>query len=136
MSKALMVSAALALSGAFIAGPASAHHSYAMFDSATTLTLDATVVSWDWTNPHSFLEVMADGQHWDLEAASPAMLARMGMTRTILKAGDKVTVKFHPRRDKAPVGSLQGVVTADGRTLMGGRREPGAPAQPPPQPPQ
>jgi hypothetical protein len=131
MSKALKASAALALGVALLGGTANAHHSYAMFDTATTLTLEATVVSWDWTNPHSFLEVMADGQHWDLEAASPAMLARMGMTRTILKPGDKVTVKFHPRRDKALVGSLQGVMTADGRTVMGGRREQGA--QPPPQ---
>jgi hypothetical protein len=122
MLKKRICGAALAL-GAMVAGPASAHHSYAMFDGATTLTLEGTVVSWQWTNPHSFLEIMADGQHWDLEAASPSMLSRTGMTRTILKPGDKVTVKLHPRRDKTMVGSLQSVEMADGKVLMFARQQ-------------
>lgn len=122
MFKKRICGAALAL-GAIVAGPASAHHSYAMFDGETTLTLSGTVVSWQWTNPHSFLEVMADGQQWDLEAASPSMLSRTGMTRTILKPGDKVTVKLHPRRDKSTVGSLQSVEMADGKVLMFARQQ-------------
>ncbi|MDB5461079.1 MAG: hypothetical protein JWO72_2820 [Caulobacteraceae bacterium] len=129
--KLIAAAAALALGGAIVAGPASAHHSYAMFDSATTMTLAGTVVSWDWTNPHSFLQFMADGQHWDLEAASPSMLSRAGMTRNSLKPGDKVTVKLHPRRDKALGGSLQSVVLADGKTLV---FEAGRQPQPQPQP--
>jgi hypothetical protein len=130
MLKTLIAGGALlALGGAMAAGPASAHHSYAMFDSATTLTLDGTVVAWDWTNPHSFLEVMANGQHWDLEAASPSMLSRQGLTRTSLKPGDKVVVKMHPRRDKSPVGSLQTVELANGQTLVFARQAP----QPQPQ---
>jgi hypothetical protein len=108
---------ALVLGGAIAAGPASAHHSFAMFDNTTSLTMAGTVVSWDWTNPHSFLQVMAEGQHWDLEAASPSMLSRAGMTRNSLKPGDKVTVKMHPLRDKSLGGSLQSVVLADGKTL-------------------
>jgi hypothetical protein len=126
LKKMIAGGAALALGGAMAAGPALAHHSYSMFDGATTLTFAGTVVSWDWTNPHSFLEVMVDGKQWDLEAASPSMLSRAGMTRNSLKPGDKVTVKLHPRRDKAAVGSLQSVVLADGKVLMFAREQPQA----------
>jgi hypothetical protein len=110
--------AALALVGASLAdGPAGAHHSYAMFDNATVKALSGTVISWDWTNPHSFLQVLVDGRHYDFEGASPSMLARYGMTRTILKPGDKVVVEMHPRRDNGLGGSLVNVKTADGRVL-------------------
>lgn len=111
---------ALAFFGGVLAsGPASAHHSYAMFDITQSLTVSATVVTWHWTNPHAFLEVVdnTSGMHWDLESASPSILSRGGITRTTFKAGDKVTVKLHPRRDNAPVGSLQTVELPDGKVL-------------------
>ena len=40
-----------------LAGPALAHHSFAMFDQKKVLTLEGTVTEFQWTNPHSFLEV-------------------------------------------------------------------------------
>ena len=143
MSKTMIVCGALALAGAALAsGPASAHHSYAMFDDKITMTLPVTVQSWQWTNPHSFLEVdEANGQHWSLETASPSMLARNGFTRNTFKAGDKVTIKMHPKRDKSPSGSLQSVQVADGRTLMFEAARPAGPpggfaGAPPAGPPQ
>ncbi len=120
-------------SAAFVAAPASAHHSYAMFDEKVTLSVPATVQSWDWTNPHSFLQVIEDstGKHWALECASPSMLVRNGMTRNTFKPGDKVTVKLHPRRDKTDGGSLQTVTVADGRTLVFEAGRPGGGGGPP-----
>jgi hypothetical protein len=111
--------AALALIGAsLVAGPASAHHSYAMFDNATVKTITGTVLSWDWTNPHSVLEVMtADGEHYDFESASPSMLSRSGISRRSLKPGDKVIVEMHPRRDGGLGGSLVNVKLPDGEVL-------------------
>jgi hypothetical protein len=119
MSKTLIAGGAIAFAWALTSGPASAHHSYAMFDDSVTLTVPATVQSWDWTNPHSFLQVIADadGKHWALECASPSMLSRGGTTRKTFKAGDKVTVKLHPRRDKSDNGSLLSVTLPDGRML-------------------
>jgi hypothetical protein len=109
---------ALALIGASLtAGPASAHHSYAMFDNAAVKSLSGTVVSWDWTNPHTFLQLIADGQHYDLESASPSMLSRGGLNRNSLKPGDQVVVTMHPRRDKGLGGSLINVKLPDGKTL-------------------
>jgi hypothetical protein len=117
LRKFIVGGAALALVGAGVAGPASAHHSYAMFDQAQTTTLSGAVVKWTWSNPHAFLEITADGKHYDLESASPSILVRAGLSRTSLKPGDKVTVKMHPRRDKAAGGYLLSVAIGDGKVL-------------------
>jgi hypothetical protein len=136
MSKQLIaLGGALAFFGALLAsGPANAHHSYAMFDESQTLTVQVTVVAWHWTNPHVFLEVVDDasGMHWDLESASPSILSRGGITRSTFKTGDKVTVKLHPRRDKAPVGSLLSVQLSDGKVLSFEASRPNAPGTRPP----
>jgi hypothetical protein len=39
--------------------PASAHHSYAMFDMQKTVALEATVIRFKWQNPHAFIEADA-----------------------------------------------------------------------------
>jgi hypothetical protein len=112
--------AVLTLTGSLLAAaPASAHHSYAQFDASQTISMAATVVTWEWTNPHSQLQVEdnATGDKWYLECASPSMLSRTGMTRTTFKPGDKVTVKMHPRRDKTLNGSLLSV-DLDGKVLL------------------
>jgi hypothetical protein len=117
LKKLIVGSAALALVGAAVAGPASAHHSYAMYDLKTTLTLSGTVEKWGWTNPHAFLDILIDGKHYELEAASPSILSRTGMNRNTLKPGDKVSLKMNPRRDKTPAGYLVSVDLPDGKTL-------------------
>jgi len=38
-------------------GHASAHHSFAMFDRTKDVVLKGTVREFQWTNPHSFIEL-------------------------------------------------------------------------------
>ena len=101
--------------------PASAHHSYAMFDMAKTIELKATVTQFKWQNPHSFIlaEVAAPGgsESWAIEMTAPNNLVQEGWKRTSLKAGDKVTIWVHPLRSGAKGGSYAGVRLADGSTL-------------------
>ena len=40
---------------ALAAMPASAHHSFAMFDRGRTVTLQGTVNEFQWTNPHAWI---------------------------------------------------------------------------------
>ena len=60
--------------------PAVAHHSFAMFDQRKIMTLDGTVTEFQWTNPHSFIEmdVVSGGAttHWSIELNSPNNLKR------------------------------------------------------------
>src|SRR4029078_1007862 len=94
----------VALATALAALPASAHHSFAMFDNTRSVTLHGKVTAYQWTNPHSYLEVDAeDGKggtkHYTMEMTSPNMLHRGGWSSRTVKAGDVVTAVMSPLRD-------------------------------------
>jgi hypothetical protein len=116
------------------AAPASAHHSFAMFEPTKTLTFKGTVKTFQWTNPHVILWVLVqpDGggaaQEWSLETTSPGVLTRSGWTRQSLKAGDRVSVVLSPLRDGSHGGSLNSVTLLDtGQKLVPsfGKEQPG-----------
>ena len=100
--------AALGLTGA----PAFAHHSFAMFDNAKTVTIQGTVKDYQWTNPHSWVQLMvkdpATGKdvEWSIEAGSPNGLARQGWSRHSAKPGDTASIDIHPLKDGSAGGSL------------------------------
>ena len=115
----------LALAGASIllaAGPASAHHSGAMFERQKTVSLTGTVKSFEWTNPHSWLEIMVPGKdgktvQWSVELNGPDTLFRQGFRPNMPKAGDKVTVVAHPLRDGRRGGSVVSVLLPNGKFI-------------------
>jgi len=118
----LIAGAVLALA----AVPAGAHHSFAMFDQARPLTLTGTVTQFQWTNPHSFIELdvltkSGGTEHWSIELNSPNNLTRQGWKRTSIKRGDKVTVTISPLRDGKKGGLFSRIVLADGHVLNGER---------------
>jgi uncharacterized protein DUF6152 len=84
---------------------AQAHHSFAMFDTAKTVTVQGTVTEFRWANPHAWLHVAAgDGRtgrpaSWAIELDSPARLTTMGIRADYVRAGDSIMVTFHPTRD-------------------------------------
>jgi hypothetical protein len=112
---------ALAVLLAF-AGTAWAHHSGAMFDRDKTVELVGTVVSFGWTNPHSWIEIEVPNSSggtdkWGVECNSPNNMARSGWRSTTLKPGDQVTVSVHPLRDGSKGGRFISVKLADGTVL-------------------
>jgi hypothetical protein len=111
---ALAAVAASALSPCVVA-----HHSAAMFDSTKTIAVHGTVKAFQYTNPHSWLMVIAprpDGStvEWGFETEGPSTLMRAGIKAKSFRPGDKVTVTANPMRDGRPAGSLISVTTADG----------------------
>ena len=102
-----------------LTSPAFAHHSGAMFDGKKTLSLNGTVKSFAWTNPHSWLEVLVkekDGKvsQWSIELNGPEALYRQGFRPDSPKIGDRVTVAMHPLRDGRHGGSVISVLLPDG----------------------
>jgi hypothetical protein len=102
-----------------LSAPVIAHHSQAMFDQDTTLERQAAVVEFQWTNPHSWLEVMItddQGQstQWSIEMSSPGSLSNDGWRPRTLVPGDEVTVRFHPRKDGTTSGQFVSLVAPDG----------------------
>ena len=64
MKNTFALGCALGLAGAglaSLAAPAFAHHSFAMFDQKKVMALQGTVVEFQWTNPHAFIELEAKG---------------------------------------------------------------------------
>ena len=120
---------------ALAAMPALAHHSFAMFDQSTQMTLEGTVHEFQWTNPHSFIELdVAKGgkvQRWAIELNSPNNLTRQGWKRTSLKAGEKINVRIAPLRDGHPGGLFIDLRKADGKVLDSGLPKNGAPVNVP-----
>jgi hypothetical protein len=122
LKKSLYLAVALA---SFGPAPAFAHHSMSMFDRDKTVVLEATVKEFQWTNPHSWLDVMApDGKGgavvWGLELGSLNQLQRTGWKPVTLKPGDKVKVTIHPLKNGDPGGQLASVTMEDGKVLSVG----------------
>lgn len=117
--------AALSVAGPLVViwpGPALAHHSGSMFDPTKTVTLEGTVKEFQYTNPHSWLEIVvvgADGKptEWGFESEGPSTLLRAGIKAKSFVPGEKVTVTCHPMKDGRTAGSLMTVTKADGTVL-------------------
>jgi hypothetical protein len=102
--------------------PATAHHSFAMFDAAKTVRLSGVVHEFQWTNPHVFIELTvpdANGKpvNWSIEGGAPSALSRLGWKRNSLAVGDKVTVEINPLRSGASGGALLSAKLPDGTIL-------------------
>ena len=110
ITKTTLAVAALAAT-ALTAAPALAHHSFAMFDNTKNVTLEGTVKEFQWTNPHSWVQLMVKDPsgkevEWSVEAGSPNGLSRQGWTRHAAKPGDKASIVIHPLKDGTAGGSL------------------------------
>ncbi len=111
-----------------LAGPAFAHHSFAMYDHTRTITIKGEVTKFQWTNPHAYLEVdvkQKDGsvKHYSIEMTSINMMQRLGWRSNMIKAGDQVKVTVSPLLNGESGGLMLDVTLPDGRKL-----EPGVPA--------
>lgn len=113
-----------------MAVPAWAHHSFTMFDMTKKITLTGTVTEFQWTNPHSYIEIdVPDEQgvvkHWSIEMGSPSILQQSGWKFSSLKKGDKVTLIINPLKNGQAGGFLGKATLPDGRALGNGPgREP------------
>ena len=91
---------------------ASAHHSTAEFDYTKEVTIKGTVKEVQWTNPHSYIQLIADGEggekiQWSVEIGSPSLNVNMGWRKNSVKVGDVVTMNLSPARNGKPYGTLR-----------------------------
>ena len=122
----MRITKSLVVVAAILAGPipASAHHSYSMFDTSQSVTVKGVLRTLEWTNPHVWVWVdVADektkaASTYGFETLSPAQLMRdYGWDKKNLQPGESVTVTFAPLKSGNRGGALIKLVLSDGRAL-------------------
>ena len=111
----------LAVAALTAVSPVCAHHSGAMFDAQKTVTLLGTVKTFQWANPHCWIQLLVqrDGvtQEWSVEMAATTELYRSGWRPHTLQAGETVTIVVHPMRDGSPGAQFLSALGPDGLPL-------------------
>jgi Family of unknown function (DUF6152) len=108
-------------------GIAAAHHSNAAYDLDHPKTVEGTVKTVNWTNPHITFVVETGAKDadkdadpastWVFEVSSPGVLTRSGWTKRSLQPGDHAVFRYAPLRDGNPGGFLLKVTLPDGQEL-------------------
>jgi hypothetical protein len=112
----LSISFFLAVALVLLADPVAAHHGTSGYDMEKVITLDGTVTSFTWSNPHCLVHIdvkysKGDPKDWIIELAAPTLMTRNGWTKDSLKPGDEVIAETHPAKNGATTG-LSGASTA------------------------
>ena len=118
--KIALIAAGLTL---VLVGMAAAHHSGAAYDLDHPKTMEGTVKTVNWTNPHITFVVESDAKDgepassWVFEVSSPGVLTRSGWTKRSLQPGDHAVFRYAPLRDGNPGGFLLRVTLPSGQEL-------------------
>jgi hypothetical protein len=113
----------LGLAAMSVAAPrADAHHSLAVY-SNEFVELEGEVAAIAWQNPHVMLELRASGEDgqpktWRMEGGSVTTLQRSGVTRELLRVGDRVRVAGLPSRRDPFMLALTNVQLPDNREIQ------------------
>jgi hypothetical protein len=122
MRTRILAAAAFLVCVLVVSTPLFAHHGSAAFDTTKKVTVKGIVTEWRWANPHCYIRLDAkDDQgnivHWVGEAENPAFLVSRGWSPRDVKVGDEVTMVLIVAKNGVPIGRVQTVTFADGRTL-------------------
>jgi len=107
-----------------VTAPATAHHSFAMFEKKKVVTIEGVVKQFAWTNPHVIIDVNVPDEQggttrYRIESASINILMHQGWKKSAIKPGDRVTIVFSPLKNGLPGGLLVQVTLANGTVLKG-----------------
>jgi len=135
MRAMLTVGAILGITLLLSAPPLTAHHAFAAeFDANKPVHFtDATVTKVEFINPHSWIHVdvkTPDGtvENWAVEAGSPNILMRRGITRDSLKPGAKIVVDGYQSKDGTHRANGRDLTLPNGQKLfLGSTGDTGAP---------
>ena len=98
---------------------ASAHHSWARYDADHVFTIEGTLTSVDFSNPHVIMHFTgaAEGEastEWTMEMDPPTLLIRFGLKHDTFASGMKVKITGVRARTGVPVMRALTIEVQDG----------------------
>lgn len=105
---------------------ASAHHSYIRIDRNVIVAFEATVLDFDWRNPHVYFRIATTNENgerveWEIESGSTPILAHSGWSVNSLEPGDVIRIRMHPEQNSdRRYALLESLTTPDGTVLRQG----------------
>jgi hypothetical protein len=93
-----LTAAILLIAGVLLlAAPAPAHHSQAVYDEDTLITLKGTVTQFEFINPHVIIHMdvkddKGNVENWQCFSAAPGVESRVGWTHDYFKPGEEITI--------------------------------------------
>ena len=109
--------------GSLLSTAARAHHAVgAFFDTSVPMTIEGTLTSMRWQNPHVLLTVESDSggngpELWHVESGGPTLLRRLGVTAEIAAVGDRVAISGYLSRVAPQEMIGVSIELPDGRSL-------------------
>ena len=98
------------------------HHSTAMFDQSTVTELTGTIRTFQFTNPHSWVQLLVVDENgeeveWSLEWGSPNRLGREGIRPSTFPQGATVSIRTNPMLDGSAAGLFLGAKFENGTVI-------------------
>jgi hypothetical protein len=99
--------------------PADAHHSLAYYNTASYRTIEGTVKSFEWSNPHTSLTLLVETEagiveEWKFEGGNPRRLDGEGFHSNAISEGERIAVHYNAKRDGSIGGFFLAVTKSDG----------------------
>ena len=104
-----------AVMGLIVALPALAHHGWSGQSATQSQVTGKVQKPVNLNGPHATMQIVAEGQVWDVTLAPPARTQAAGLTPTTLKVGDTVTILGNRSSDPKRFEMKTVRVTANGR---------------------
>src|SRR5262245_31159228 len=100
--------------------PALAHHSLAPYDREVARTIEGVVKDYEFANPHVRLTLLVanpDGSstEWYFESGSISRLRDRGFNRVSARPGERLTVRYNPKRNGTAGGYFLSFTNESGR---------------------
>jgi hypothetical protein len=105
---ALFAAAAVA-----ITAPALAHHGWSSYDETKPITLNGTLTSVSWTNPHGTATTRWQGKQWDVILAPVSRMTSRGLSEAEIVPGQRISITGYARRDGAAEMRIERVMVGN-----------------------
>ena len=93
-----------------------AHHGWSSYDAEKVIKLTAPLAAVSWGNPHGSAKVAYQNRTWDVILAPTSRMEARGLTESMLRPGQTVTLEGYPRRDGTSEMRIERV-TVQGKTI-------------------